>query len=63
MLSLRLCIWTDLGPIGPRLERGGALPPYERSYPDTDEGRKQATEDIKRIERYMQETQTKKKIK
>ena len=62
MLMLRLCIWTEHGPVGPRLERGGPLPRHEKSYPDTEEGRKQAMEDMARIEKHIQSTQTKKKI-
>lgn len=63
MLSLRICIWTEYGPIGPRLERGGPLPRYEQSYPDTEEGRQQATEDMERVAKYVSQNNKTKKTK
>lgn len=60
-LQLRLGIWTPYGPVGPRLERGAALPPYQKSYPDTPEGRALALKDITLLETYRAETYQKKK--
>jgi len=62
-LSLRLCIWTEYGPVGARLERGAPLPQYQQSYTDTPEGREQAMQDMEFLQRYIETNQQKKKRK
>jgi hypothetical protein len=58
MLSLKringhIEIHTDFGIIGPRLERGAPLPPYQPKYPDTPEGEAQAMVDMAKIIEYI----------
>lgn len=61
-LSIRLVICTELGPVGPRLERGEPLPAYQPTYENTPEGLAQAQHDMSRIDAYItrhKERQTK----
>jgi hypothetical protein len=47
-------IHTEFGPVGPRLERGAPLPKYRSSYPDSPEGRAEASADMAEIDKYIE---------
>jgi len=47
-------IHTVFGIVGPRLERGAPLPKHRAVYPDTPEGRAEASVDMAEIEKYIE---------
>jgi hypothetical protein len=51
-ITLRLVIAANACPIGPRLERGVPLPPYQHTY--AMEERPQAEADAERIRKYIE---------
>ena len=51
-ITLRLTITANGAPIGPRLERGTPLPPYQHTY--ALEERPQAEADLEQVRDYVQ---------
>ena len=51
-ITIRLTICANACPIGPRLERGTPLPPYQHTY--ALEERPQAEADAERIRKYIE---------
>ena len=51
-ITLRLTIAANGAPIGPRLERGTPLPPYQHTY--ALEERDKAEVDLEKIKNYIQ---------
>lgn len=51
-ITLRLAICANGCPIGPRLERGTPLPPYQHTY--ALEEREQAEADMRRVREYVE---------
>jgi len=54
-ITLRLAICANACPIGPRLERGTPLPPYQHTYA-LNEAR-QAKADMERVRKYIERNQ------
>jgi hypothetical protein len=54
-ITLRLAICANACPIGPRLERGAPLPPYQHTYALED--RDQAEADLARVREYLIEAE------
>jgi len=54
-ITLRLAICANGCPIGPRLERGTPLPPYQHTY--ALEEREQAEADLARVREYLIEAE------
>lgn len=52
-LSIKLCVCTEFGPIGPRLLREHPMRLPEAYYPDTPEGRAGAGECIEKMRDYF----------
>lgn len=51
--EIRLTICANGCPVGPRLQRGKPMPPYTHTYSMTEEGLKQAQNDMNAIEVYV----------
>jgi hypothetical protein len=60
-ITLRLAICSNECPIGPRLERGTPLPPYQHTY--ALEERPQAEADMDRVRKYIEQHHGKPKKK
>ncbi len=60
-ITLRLTICSNACPIGPRLERGVPLPPYQHTY--ALEERQQAEADAERVRKYIEQHHGKPKKK
>ena len=53
--EIRLTICANGCPVGPRLSRGNPMPPYAYTYSMTEDGLKQAQNDMNAIEVYVAE--------
>ena len=53
MISIRLALFTDLGPCGGRLERVLPLPTYEFSFEDSAAGRERAELARRQLQAYV----------
>jgi len=51
--EIRLTITANGCPVGPRLQRGKPMPPYAYTYSMTEEGLKQAQNDMAAVEAYV----------
>ena len=60
-IAIRLTITANGAPVGPRLERGTPLPPYQHTY--ALEERPQAEADAERIRKYIEQHHGKPKKK
>jgi hypothetical protein len=60
-ITIRLTITANACPIGPRLERGTPLPPYQHTY--ALEERQQAEADMDRVRKYIEQHHGKPKKK
>jgi len=60
-ITIRLTICANACPIGPRLERGTPLPPYQHTY--ALEERQQAEADMDRVRKYIEQHHGKPKKK
>jgi hypothetical protein len=58
-LEVRLVLYANDCPVGPRLHRGKPFPPYERTYALAD--RERAEADLGRIRAYLNDFYEKKK--
>jgi hypothetical protein len=59
VISIRLSLHTEFGPVGPRLERGVPMPKPPYDFPDTPEGREAAEAKREEILRYIERTRKK----
>lgn len=62
-ISLRVCLFTDLGPAGWRLEREAPLPIKEFSFPATEEGMADARTAQMLLQEYVTKNHAPKKSK
>jgi hypothetical protein len=58
-ITLRLAICANACPIGPRLERGTPLPPYQHTYALKEA--RQAKADMQRVREYIERNHNTKK--
>jgi hypothetical protein len=58
-ITLRLAICANACPIGPRLERGTPLPPYQRTYALEDQAKAEA--DMEKVREYIERNHNLKK--
>jgi hypothetical protein len=54
MIHIRFALYTDYGPVGPRLERGQPLPEGPTSFPMTEEGKEQAFAQLAKYQAYWE---------
>ncbi len=62
-ISIRLALFTDIGPAGTRLERLHPLPTYKFNFDDTPEGRQQAELARQQLQEYVNKYHVPKHIK
>ena len=53
-ISIRLVLYTEMGPVGGRLALDEPLPDYPKSFPDTEQGRIDAEKTREMLQAYIE---------
>lgn len=57
-ISLRICLWTEMGPAGARLFKAQPWPQVSFSYPCTREGMEAAKEAVQKLQDYIDRSES-----